>query len=444
MKVSNEMLAKEVLIANWRDGYTIPSARLYPFQWNWDSGFIALGLAHFDPGKAMEEIRYMFKGQWANGMLPHIVFHQHNDKYFPGPDQWGTEHVAATQTKVPVSGITQPPVFGFILEKMHFLLKDKQPGWMDFLREMFPKVVASHRYLYEKRDPKNEGLVYIEHNWESGTDNSPIWDDILDNIDVSNARDVSALRQDNKKVDAEERPTNANYNRYMLIVDTLRECNYDDKIIAEKCPFLVQDVLFNSLLVKSNTSLIALGNLLSIDVSEIEAWNKKTIGAINKKFWDETTGFYYAYDLRNEKSINIKVSSGFAPLFAGISNKQQADKLVTHLTGSFIKNNDWLLCPSCAADEASFNAVKYWRGPAWININWLLHEGLIAYGYNELAARLKKDTIYLVENHGMYEYFDARPENENALAKRGIGADLFSWTAALYLDLIYTSQPMQS
>ena len=40
--------AIEILNDNWRDGFTIPCEGLYPFQWKWDSGFIAIGLAHFD------------------------------------------------------------------------------------------------------------------------------------------------------------------------------------------------------------------------------------------------------------------------------------------------------------------------------------------------------------------------------------------------------------
>src|SRR6266545_2080288 len=101
MKIDiNELLtdnlqkAKDILINNDRGGYTIPSSRLYPFQWNWDSGFIALGLAYIDPQKAMDEIRSMFKGQWSNGMLPHINFHHVDPNYFPGPDVWGTKSIS--------------------------------------------------------------------------------------------------------------------------------------------------------------------------------------------------------------------------------------------------------------------------------------------------------------------------------------------------------------
>jgi len=49
--------AKEVLNGNYqKEGFTMPSKNLYPFQWKWDSGFIALGYAHFDIEKAKKEI----------------------------------------------------------------------------------------------------------------------------------------------------------------------------------------------------------------------------------------------------------------------------------------------------------------------------------------------------------------------------------------------------
>ncbi len=78
--------AKKVLEKNWQDGFTIPCEGLYPFQWNWDSGFIALGWAHIDMEKAKSELRYLLSGQWSNGFLPHIIFHNESETYFPGPE----------------------------------------------------------------------------------------------------------------------------------------------------------------------------------------------------------------------------------------------------------------------------------------------------------------------------------------------------------------------
>ena len=51
---------------------------------------------------------------------------------------------------------------------------------------------------------------------------------------------------------------------------------------------------------------------------------------------------------------------------------------------------------------------KYWRGPVWINLNWILYNGLKRYGFNEIAQRIKDDSIFLIEKNGFYEYFDPR------------------------------------
>lgn len=426
--------AKAVLDENWRGGYTVPSARLYPFQWNWDSGFIALGLAYHRPERAIEEIRSMFKGQWRNGLLPHMNFHQVDPAYFPGPEMWGMQELADRPAGRLTSGITQPPVFAFILERIAALPLGRTAAWHALERELYPKLLAFHRHLYTHRDPHGEGLVYIQHNWESA-DNSPAWDAILDAITVTGVRDLTHLRRDLQGAEAAQRPTNANYQRYLHLVGLFIQCGYRDEAIAAECPFLVQDVLFNSLLVRSNSALLTLARRLGEDPAEIEAWQAKSVAAINRKLWDETTGFYYSYDLRNQRPLRVKTSSGFMPLFAGICDPAQAARLAAHLTGSFAPGADWRLCPSTAVDEPAYDPVKYWRGPVWINVNWMLHHGLRRAGLGALAARVKADTLHLLETVGLHEYFDARPPALGGEV-RGLGAARFSWSAALALDLL--------
>ncbi len=68
--------AIKVIINNDRGGFTIPTNRLYPHQWNWDSAFTALGISLFDKTRSWQELIMLINAQWRDGMIPHIIFHQ--------------------------------------------------------------------------------------------------------------------------------------------------------------------------------------------------------------------------------------------------------------------------------------------------------------------------------------------------------------------------------
>ena len=104
--------AIQILKNNWKDGFSIPCEGLYPFQWKWDSGFIAIGFAHFDMQKAKHEIETLLNAQWDNGFIPHIVFHNESDSYFPGQDYHQSYLHPKASKKYKSTGTTQPPVTG--------------------------------------------------------------------------------------------------------------------------------------------------------------------------------------------------------------------------------------------------------------------------------------------------------------------------------------------
>jgi hypothetical protein len=52
----------------------------FSFGFSWDSAFIAVGKSHYDQEQAQEELRTLFKAQWKNGLLPHIVFNPNASK----------------------------------------------------------------------------------------------------------------------------------------------------------------------------------------------------------------------------------------------------------------------------------------------------------------------------------------------------------------------------
>ena len=146
--------ARQVLSDNDRGTYTVPTHGLYPFQWNWDSALSALGFAHFDEPRAWTEIDTLMAHQWEDGMVPHIIFHQKDDGYFPGPDVW------ATGRTVPTSGITQPPVAGFAVRRIHDRATDKSLATQK-AKALLPKIHAWHQWFYRCRDPQGTGLIAL-------------------------------------------------------------------------------------------------------------------------------------------------------------------------------------------------------------------------------------------------------------------------------------------
>lgn len=430
--------ASQVLRNNWKEAFTIPCEGLYPFQWNWDSGFIAIGWAHIDIERAKSEILSLLKGQWKNGFLPHIVFHNESKTYYPGPEVHAA-HLSPYSPEIKTSGITQPPVLGFVLEEIFHISEDKK-DILSFIDSVYEAVYNNHFYFYTHRDPHKEGLVYICHNWEAGTDNTPVWDFIWETFEVP---EYQLDRKDTKLIDASHRPTNKEYQYYIHLIELFKQWEYNDEKIAIGSPFLVQDPLFNSMLIKSNESLIKLGELLGKKdkVKKLEQWQHLAIQAMNSKLYDDTLEGYVYYDLRNERKLSHLSSSSFTPLMAGIPSEERAESIVEHfMDGRFSGYNDEnFLCASFDPSSEFFNSKKYWRGPIWINLNWIIYRGLQRYGYENLSEKIKAHTLYFMQKYGFYEYFEPSKALNKKL-KKGYGGNNFSWSAALTIDLLTKKQ----
>jgi hypothetical protein len=425
--------AKAVLEGNWLGYATKPAPRLYPHQWSWDSAFIAIGYAHYNQARAEQELRSLFRGQWANGMLPHIVFNPTATDYAPGPEFWQIErspHAPAMHT----SGIVQPPVHATAAWRIYRNGRD-QSSARALLQELFPKLHAWHAYLYRERDADGDGLVYIRHPWESGQDNSPIWDRVLAQIVLTPDAVPSYRRVDTSIVQSDDRPSNDEYDRYAYLVKLFRDHAYDEAAIRAACPFLVQDVLFNTLLVQANNDLAKIAAELGENPRPFVAWAQQTAAAMNAKLWvaedDHQHATYFDYDLVAQAPIHAHVAAGFTPLFAGVPSDAQARQILATLNACGFCKLDamcWAV-PSYDKQEPGYSARRYWRGPIWLNVNWLLYHGLQRYGCNEYAARVKHTIIELPRLHGFYEYFD--PD-----LGHGYGSPQFSWSAALLLDVL--------
>lgn len=372
----------------------------------------------------------MFEGQWANGMLPHVIFRTGND-YFPGPKYWQTER-SENSPEINTSGITQPPVHAFAALYIYKNSKNKTKA-KDFLEKIFPKILLFHRYLLTKRDPENSGLATVFHPWESGLDNSLRWDEPLARIEVKNLPYYE--RVDTTRVSLGQRPRDDDYDRYVYLVEIMKTYNYDEKKIYEKIPFKIKDIVFNSILYVANRAMLEIAVILGENSKEIASWIQRTKKHYLTYFYsiDSDNLLLYDYDLVADKRIIKRTAASLITLCTDLISQEQAKVLASWMKHSHMCKENCVhkhpVFTSISVDDLQFNPLNYWRGPVWININWMLYGGLKNYGFYEDAKNLKRSIIDLVTEHGFYEYY-------NPLSGKGLGADDFSWTAALLIDLI--------
>ena len=421
--------AMGVLEANWLGHATRPSPRLYPHQWSWDAAFIAMGYARFRQDRAEQELSSLFEGQWSNGLLPHIVFSEGDHPYFPGPDFWQTELNPYAPRRPRTSGIVQPPVHATAALHIYRTAPD-QTRARAFLDVLLPRLSAWHFYLRRERIRNDDALVEIWHPWESGMDNSPLWDEALGRLVPESVRDW--VRADLDHAREEERPTDDHYDRFIHLVKLFRQHHYHPEPIARATPFAIADVLYNSLWVRANRDLAEICRVLGADPASFERWADDTTAGMRRRLWNEDLAVFVDFDLLEEAPIATRVGAGFAPLYAGIPTPEQATAMVDNLVASVgvsLDASTWMV-PSFDPSETGFLPTNYWRGPIWVNVNWVLYHGLRRYGFDDLAATLRRSLIDLPRRSGFYEHYDPT-------TGRGHGAEQFAWTAALVLDLLF-------
>lgn len=399
-------------------GYTIPTKGLYPFQWNWDSCLVALGLAVVDEDRAFREIETLVAHQWDDGMIPHIVFHADAQSYFPGPDVWGTGRAT------PTSGITQPPVLAWCLRRLYEGAADRAAAGAR-VKALLPKVAAWHRWFREARDPDGTGLVAILHPWESGRDNAIDWDAALDRVPTEGVGDY--VRRDTAHVDAAQRPTKAEYDRYLWLLKRFRALGWDNAALHAASPFKVVDPGFNAILIRSAEDLAALADALDEPAIAAEADAQAQRGrAALAGLWREDLEQYAPFDRTTGASVASASLGGLLPLFALAPGDPKASALVRRLDD--LADRTAYPVPSHDPADPRFDRLRYWRGPIWLVTNRMIVDGLARHGEAKRATALARACLGLVARSGFGEYFDP-------LDGRALGGGRFSWTAAMVLDL---------
>ncbi len=428
--------AAAVLTINDRDGlYTVPGAKLYPHQWLWDSCFIAIGLRHLDIERAKTEILSLLRGQWSNGMLPNIIFND-DKRYARDRNAWRSWISPLSPDHVSTSGITQPPLLAEAIVRVgeHMTAGDRR-AWY---RSVWPAVVAYHEWLYNERDPHGEGLVLQIHPWEVGMDNTPPWMAYLHDhqlpgwIRVCQKLKLIGLigkfRRDAQTVPLDERFETI---EILALFDTqrrLRRKAYDINKILDHSLFLIEDLGFNAIFIRANQQLRAIAAAIDQKLPVPLDEHMKLTETAFEKLWDEYSKQYYSRDFVTHKLLKESSVATLLPLYAGSITQERAAHLVKLIENDHIFGPAFPL-PSTPVNSQWFQPMRYWQGPTWFNINWMVIDGLKRYGFDDHAAALTDLSLEMVQKSGFAEYFDP-------ITGEPLGTDNFSWTAALALDLL--------
>ncbi len=429
--------AAAVLAENDRGAYTMPAGNLYPHQWLWDSCFIAIGLRHIDVNRAQTELLNLLRGQWKNGMLPNMVFS--SDPGFERDRQaWQSWLSPNAPDGIATSGITQPPMLAEAVVQV-----GKKLAWPErrqWYRQVWDGLLAYHEWLYGERDPHQEGLVLLVHPWETGLDNTPPWMSYLEDHQLpwwiramhksklDNA--VSLFRRDTRSVPLNERFSNLEILALYDVQRRLKRKSYNIDRILDHSLFAIEDLAFNSIFIRANEQLRHIAKSLREEIpTELDTCMRRSEKAF-ENLWDELTQQYYSRDFVTHKWLREPSVATLLPLYAGHITKDRAEKLVRLIENSHQFGLSYPL-PSVPRLSAYFDPKRYWQGPTWININWLVIDGLRRYGFDDHADVLTETTLELVRMHGCNEYFDP-------LDGSPLGASNFSWTAALTIDLIHS------
>jgi glycogen debranching enzyme len=404
--------AEAVLAANWTGSSTVPSRRQYPHQWGWDAAYIAIGWSWIDPARAATELESLLAGQWPDGRVPHIVFHPDvpEEAYFPGPAFWGG----------PTSGLTQPPLHA----RAALEVAGRSADGDAFLRRVFPRLAAQHAYLAERRDAGGGGLAAIVHPWESGLDDSPAWDGPLAAVELPPEGVAPYERRDRQHVDPSERPSDAAYDRFVHLARTYRDGGYAD---GADHAFLVEDPLFNAIWLWSTHALAEIARRIGAEAAPFLADAERIHAALVERLWDGER--FLPRDLRADRLIERRTILSLGPLLDPDLPDGVLAAVVSELESPHFRAGDGLGVATYDLLADDVDRRRYWRGPVWANLNWMLARGLRAHGLAAQAAALERTTVRLVEGAGMREYFDP-------VTGEGLGSGDFSWTAAVLTDIL--------
>jgi glycogen debranching enzyme len=159
------------------------------------------------------------------------------------------------------------------------------------------------------------------------------------------------------------------------------------------------------------------------EAAEIRQWvvrSERGIGWL----WDDEVKAWCSRDTLTGRFSGFVTSASFLSFYAGLSDPNRDAAIRAHFDR--IASMVQFVMPSLDPADPGFQMIRYWRGPVWAVVNYMIGTGLAEAGDARRAERMRTDTLELMRRNGFYEAY-------SPVDGTGSGGDDFSWTAAIWL-----------
>ncbi len=188
-----------------------------------------------------------------------------------------------------------------------------------------------------------------------------------------------------------------------------------------RAPRSSADIYLNSFMIAEYDAMAQILRQKGKDATQFEQKAAALRTTVNSQMWDEKDGIYYSQDVgfvKTERSYNgftfhegfapkwktvplkIRFFGCFLPLYAGICNDEQAERLCVHLQDADVMASYGIR--TLARNEKMYNLEKSnnpsnWLGAIWTVANYLAYKGLLRYNKTELAEELRNKAVLLLQ-----------------------------------------------
>jgi len=373
--------AAELLAAHWDSerGHTYPNLTTYPHQWLWDSCFASICWAAVGrPDNGLRELTNAMSSQFADGFVPHIRYAGNGSGRGPRSD---------------VSSYTQPPIHAHAARVLSADLA--------LPADLLGRISAGLQWLWTKRRTP-DGLLYVVHPWETGVDDSPRWDSwASDFLGIADWREVRWTRESFTRLD-------------LYLVD---ETIFDEQgeAVGSRV-FACAPAAFNALAAHAAAEYAAL--------SGEREWERRAVElaqCIDAHMWNPGAGLWSDVPIvGGGEDRHVPTLDGVLPALV-TADAERAGRALDQLRDPLRFAAPFGLAV-VARDHPACDPAGYWRGGAWMQMNYLARLAALRWGRTEIAAEIAAMSVAAVERTQFAEYW-------NIETGEGLGAIPLTWSA---------------